>query len=740
MTTPQQSAKRAVPVTDWKHMPYTPGAVIREQLYRDEAGDRWIAQIIELEDGRFEARLEGAGHYSHETLPTALRARAWLDRQLARFSKLEEIPMTLATQAGAPDKPIAKAQATPIVLPWKVEGQYATAKLDGGGVVDVHPFTGTAMFEAEVHLPGRPVQKSPTLFSVLEAQQWAVEVVTKAQPAVLSKQEDDTMSKGNTPTVGKPEPTGREGQWLVPVDWPDGKHVNAQIKATRGGEFLYILWDPATNQDFSDSGFDSLDDALAHLTSKANSLRSQKFAATAASQGRLVKAGETFPSDTMSNRELMQNFKAQGLGYHKRVTFPREHGQRWANCAACGAQWSVADTNMGVEFEQVSEGDGYCENNSAKFQASAAGPGRLVKADVVEFRDLRVGERFEFDRSAFPNSGMATGPWVKTSARGYRRESDGMTSTVGSISVKVQRLPEQSAKFAATAAGQGRLVKAGAVQLMPAPQDPVFQYTCASCRERFQSDRRKPYSVVGARSYAHDSYYCAPCARQAWESGKATLVDNPNEEAKVQQAGLRKRMSRADISFTIEWGEWDAGGKEMKGTTTLVPGLEFIIRRENVQGYKFAFYVRDQGELKLMDKSDKADTLKYNPPAFYIERYYPEALEQSAKFEATAAGAGRLVKADDEGGAPNLDSMSVEELRAFANDIGNGVRPIAAARRMFPGRGEGAVNATKSLRNYAMNKLTAMTLRAEGKVEEARKYEEICDRIYNSLPDWARSW
>jgi hypothetical protein len=37
-----------------------------------------------------------------------------------------------------------------------------------------------------------------------------------------------------------------------------------------------------------------------------------------------------------------------------------EHGQWWASCAACGAQWSVVDEKPGINglgFEKVTEGD-----------------------------------------------------------------------------------------------------------------------------------------------------------------------------------------------------------------------------------------------------------------------------------------------------------------------------------------------------------------------------------------------
>jgi len=40
-----------------------------------------------------------------------------------------------------------------------------------------------------------------------------------------------------------------------------------------------------------------------------------------------------------------------------------EHGQLWLECCACGAQWSVVETSRGADLEEVTEGDGYCEEN-----------------------------------------------------------------------------------------------------------------------------------------------------------------------------------------------------------------------------------------------------------------------------------------------------------------------------------------------------------------------------------------
>lgn len=59
----------------------------------------------------------------------------------------------------------------------------------------------------------------------------------------------------------------------------------------------------------------------------------------------------------------------------------------------------------------------------------------------IRFCDLAEGDRFEFDRRGlFAN--LALGPWVKTSARTYRREDELDRLRVGSIHVTVQRLPK----------------------------------------------------------------------------------------------------------------------------------------------------------------------------------------------------------------------------------------------------------------------------------------------------------
>ena len=89
----------------------------------------------------------------------------------------------------------------------------------------------------------------------------------------------------------------------------------------------------------------------------------------------------------------------------------------------------------------------------------------------------------------------------------------------------------------------------------------------------------------------------------------------------------------------------------------------------------------------------------------------------------------------------NLDAMNESELQEFVEEIGNGIRPIRAARLLFPGRKDGTVNAAKALLAYAWNKLTAISCRKAGNIPAALKYEAICERIYRmDLPEWAKGW
>lgn len=93
-----------------------------------------------------------------------------------------------------------------------------------------------------------------------------------------------------------------------------------------------------------------------------------------------------------------------------------------------------------------------------------------------------------------------------------------------------------------------------------------------------------------------------------------------------------------------------------------------------------------------------------------------------------------------ENGVPNLDCfVSAGEIQEWIQTLPfGGVRPIRAARILFPGRPEGYVRAAKDVYHYASNKLTAMGCRARGDISAACMYEGICDRIYAQLPEYAR--
>lgn len=87
----------------------------------------------------------------------------------------------------------------------------------------------------------------------------------------------------------------------------------------------------------------------------------------------------------------------------------------------------------------------------------------------------------------------------------------------------------------------------------------------------------------------------------------------------------------------------------------------------------------------------------------------------------------------------NLDAMTPEALWEWSTFCRQ-VRPLGAARALFPGRPKGYVTATKDLGNYAINKAVAMKERLAGRIQSAKIYEAICDRIYARLPDYARFW
>jgi hypothetical protein len=41
-----------------------------------------------------------------------------------------------------------------------------------------------------------------------------------------------------------------------------------------------------------------------------------------------------------------------------------EHGQWFITCLDCGGQWSAVDAGAGYDFERVTDGDGFCEEQA----------------------------------------------------------------------------------------------------------------------------------------------------------------------------------------------------------------------------------------------------------------------------------------------------------------------------------------------------------------------------------------
>jgi hypothetical protein len=84
--------------------------------------------------------------------------------------------------------------------------------------------------------------------------------------------------------------------------------------------------------------------------------------------------------------------------------------------------------------------------------------------------------------------------------------------------------------------------------------------------------------------------------------------------------------------------------------------------------------------------------------------------------------------------APNLDAMHTDDLWEFWKTHQNGRK----YRDLFPAGGTGSKRAAGDLACYASNKATAQGLRVKGDIQRAIVYEDICQRIYDRLPEFAR--
>jgi hypothetical protein len=84
-------------------------------------------------------------------------------------------------------------------------------------------------------------------------------------------------------------------------------------------------------------------------------------------------------------------------------------------------------------------------------------------------------------------------------------------------------------------------------------------------------------------------------------------------------------------------------------------------------------------------------------------------------------------------GVPNLDAMSDRELMDFWLVYRSPSRKDAEA--LIGDRRKGYTGLASSLAGYASNKATAITCRERGDIRAAQIYEQICDFIYEKLPE-----
>ena len=86
---------------------------------------------------------------------------------------------------------------------------------------------------------------------------------------------------------------------------------------------------------------------------------------------------------------------------------------------------------------------------------------------------------------------------------------------------------------------------------------------------------------------------------------------------------------------------------------------------------------------------------------------------------------------------PNIDTMNKAELSLFVRRT-SGIYSRNYASTIFDGKPEGYADAVKALCKYARNLAVARASRLHGDIQTALLHEGSCDRIYNSLPDYAR--
>lgn len=87
----------------------------------------------------------------------------------------------------------------------------------------------------------------------------------------------------------------------------------------------------------------------------------------------------------------------------------------------------------------------------------------------------------------------------------------------------------------------------------------------------------------------------------------------------------------------------------------------------------------------------------------------------------------------DESNVPNFDAMTETELMAFWKRYHRATRKDA--EQLVGDRRKGFTVIAAMLANYACNKSVAMKCRLDGRITAALVYEDICEKIYERLPD-----
>lgn len=82
---------------------------------------------------------------------------------------------------------------------------------------------------------------------------------------------------------------------------------------------------------------------------------------------------------------------------------------------------------------------------------------------------------------------------------------------------------------------------------------------------------------------------------------------------------------------------------------------------------------------------------------------------------------------------PNFDLMNAGECWKFWNKYRYPSRK--EAQELIGDNRKGYVRLAETLANYAFNRANASQCRFSGHMTDALHYEEICDNIYNSLPN-----